>query len=508
MAAPKFVQCKKATVHVSFGASETTEIVISRLVDIYNNELTMSDFGTFIALTINPGSETNEEIITATDFTRNDDGTVSLSGITRMVLAKSPYSASGTTALSHAAGERVVLSNNPQLYDAILDYIDGIALAGAPDASTTAKGLVEAATLAELRARAATGSTGAVLVPTCDIFNDLPTEAQKGYLDAIVGMISPYAGASAPTGFLLCDGAAYNIATYPALALVARDYYGRNTGAAFTADAGTDVCTATSHGLTDGDMLFVANTGGALPTGLSANTPYYVRDATTNTFKLATSFGGSAIDITGAGTGTHTFHTQFRVPDLRGSVFLGAGTRVRTMTFDGASSVDPSNDQITVASNDWLHTGQAVALTGSALPTGLSATTYYVIRVNATTIKLASSVANANAGTAVDITADGSGTCTLTQTLTARTVGQTGGEETHALTDAQMASHEHPRVFNNGGGSSTGNIAGSLNAYTTETYASRNTGPQVSLPTATVEGSDTPHNVMNPYTVGTYIIKY
>jgi microcystin-dependent protein len=77
----------------------------------------------------------------------------------------------------------------------------------------------------------------------------------------------------------------------------------------------------------------------------------------------------------GAGDGS----TTFNVPDLRSSLPVGTGQRVRIMTFDGASAVDPSTDQITVTSNDWLHTGQAVALTGSSLPTGLSAGTYYVI---------------------------------------------------------------------------------------------------------------------------------
>jgi len=72
-----------------------------------------------------------------------------------------------------------------------------------------------------------------------------------------------------------------------------------------SADASTDVITATGHGYTDGDLVRFWNTGGALPTGLSANTDYYVRDATATTFKVSANSGGAAVDITGAGTGTN-----------------------------------------------------------------------------------------------------------------------------------------------------------------------------------------------------------
>ena len=48
------------------------------------------------------------------------------------------------------------------------------------------------------------------------------------------------------------------------------------------------------------------------------------------------------------------------------------------------------------------------------LPTGLAATTdYYLIRVDANTVKFASSRANALAGTAIDLTAAGAGTNTV-----------------------------------------------------------------------------------------------
>lgn len=68
-----------------------------------------------------------------------------------------------------------------------------------------------------------------------------------------------------------------------------------------------------------------------------------------------------------------------------------------------------------------LNTGDAVTVSnsGGALPTGLvAATTYYAIWVTDNTFKLASSLANAKAGTAVDITvAGGGGTHTLDKSV-------------------------------------------------------------------------------------------
>lgn len=83
-------------------------------------------------------------------------------------------------------------------------------------------------------------------------------------------------------------------------------------------------------------------------------------------------------------------------------------------TFQDAD-VNVSTDRITITSHGFVTGRKVAASTSVALPTGLSATDYYVIKVDANTIKLASSLNNALAGTAVDITAAaGGGTHTLT----------------------------------------------------------------------------------------------
>ncbi len=119
MSLPQFVQARKTTLYTPVSSTETSEIVLSELVDIYGNELSMSDFGTTMYLTINPGGD-SEEIISVTGFTRNSDDTVTLdTGITRALKAVSDYTAGGT-ASAHSSGTTVVVSNNPQLYNAIL----------------------------------------------------------------------------------------------------------------------------------------------------------------------------------------------------------------------------------------------------------------------------------------------------------------------------------------------------------------------------------------------------
>lgn len=190
---------------------------------------------------------------------------------------------------------------------------------------------------------------------------------------------------------------------------------------------------------------------------------------------LSTSFG--------AGDGS----TTFNLPDMQGRVPLAAGTSVVNWAISG---VDTALDQITVPSNDSLYTGQAIVYTSSATAIGglTSGNTYYVIRVSASVVKLATTRALAIAGTPINLTTVGSGTQNLVQTGTARALGNRGGEERHSLTIAEIPAHNHPGV-NLAGGSGNGN------------------DPPWSGGVTGDAGGSGDHNVMPPYLVaGIWII--
>lgn len=80
----------------------------------------------------------------------------------------------------------------------------------------------------------------------------------------------------------------------------------------FTANAGTDVITHTGYNLLPYTRVQVSSTT-TLPAGLAAATDYYVIKLTDTTCKLASSYAnavaGTPVDITDAGTGTHSLLT-------------------------------------------------------------------------------------------------------------------------------------------------------------------------------------------------------
>ncbi|MBK7380773.1 MAG: hypothetical protein IPJ03_17585 [Ignavibacteriales bacterium] len=80
----------------------------------------------------------------------------------------------------------------------------------------------------------------------------------------------------------------------------------------FTADAGTDILTlvtsasATPNYSPELNLIVRFTTTATLPAGLSTGTNYYVTPVSASTFKVSTSYDGAAVNITDAGTGTHT----------------------------------------------------------------------------------------------------------------------------------------------------------------------------------------------------------
>lgn len=235
------------------------------------------------------------------------------------------------------------------------------------------------------------------------------------------GAVVPFAGSSAPTGFLICDGSSLLRSSY--------------------AD------------------LFAA---------------------------IGTTYG--------AADGSH-----FNIPDLRGRGVIGVGANRWTFTF-ASTDVNTGNEQITVTASPEFITGRKVQLTTTGtLPTGLSlATDYYIIVVDSTHIQLASSLANAIAGTAINLTGQGSGTNTGTHTGTTRSLADHGGEENHATKVTEMPSHAHSLdQVSSGGTDNNGNLSRAANPGSTagSNYVSNSTGGSAA------------HNNMQPFLALNHIIK-
>lgn len=132
---------------------------------------------------------------------------------------------------------------------------------------------------------------------------------------------------------------------------------------------------------------------------------YYVDKVDANTIKLATSVANAV-----AGTIINILSIGSRDTTATPQVFA-----VKTFL---DSDINDTTEVITKALHGLITGTPFVLTTTGTLPGGLSlATTYYAIRTDDNNFKIASSEANAFAGTAINLTANGSGTHTLTPTV-------------------------------------------------------------------------------------------
>lgn len=207
-----------------------------------------------------------------------------------------------------------------------------------------------------------------------------------------------------------------------------------------------------------------------------------------------TTYGG-LFDLIGSTHGGGDGSTTFHVPDTRGRVLVGAGAGSNAEGVD-ASAVSTGSDTFTVASNDyrWI-TGMQVQLTTTGgLPAPLAlVTNYWIIRAGQTTIKFATSFANAQNGSAINITTQGTGIHTVTQIILGRAVGERGGEETHAMSSTELLTHSH--AFSVGG----------VQAASSAAINSSSTGNTNGFITST--GGNSAMNNMQPFGVAQYYVK-
>ena len=201
-------------------------------------DVVTADIGSICYAVLEPETP-REENISFTGITANADGSRTLTGVVRGLAFKAPYTQDITLRLAHSGGSLFRISNTAPFYDSMTSkvndetiagiytftdpnvprmdtahsyvageeeyfatkrYADGISTAGAPNASTTQKGIVEEATQAEVDAKTAAGGTAARLFVNPTTLRStqlsdyvLDTGAADAYAIAPSPVISAYA---------------------------------------------------------------------------------------------------------------------------------------------------------------------------------------------------------------------------------------------------------------------------------------------------------------------------
>lgn len=185
-----------------------------------------------------------------------------------------------------------------------------------------------AATLAALANAIADGTVStAKMVDGAATLAKLAAEVVQRLVPA--GVVGQFALRAAPTGWLECNGAAVSRTTYAALYAALCPSLGNFT----VTIASPAVLTLAGNNLQVGEPVRLSTTG-ALPTGLAANTTYFVQSKPgADTITLSATQGGAAINTSGSQSGTHSAQsfvfgagdgsTTFNLPDLRGEFVRG-----------------------------------------------------------------------------------------------------------------------------------------------------------------------------------------
>ena len=251
-----------------------------------------------------------------------------------------------------------------------------------------------------------------------------------------------------------------------------------------TAASGAALASSTINGLT---KLSVDPVSPSAPIAIGANDPAYTAAG------LASSIGALLFPIGSLYTATVSTNPNTLLgfgtwsAFGAGRVLIGAGTGTKVATFASRSSNVITVTGLTNAANNEFQTGQAVVYSApSGAMTGLTSTnTYYIIRTGNLTFSLASSLANAQNGTAISLSSDGTGTQTFTLTLTARTAGDTGGEENHAMSATELLAHAH--------------TAGSVWTRTGSTLTEAGGASASGTITTSTVGGNAAMNIMQPF---------
>lgn len=151
---------------LSQGGAES-EVYVSSITTLDGETISTSDFSVLGKgyLTIDPQSSQRVERIS---FTGVDSTGIGFTGAVRGLFNKGGTGSTSTNAQYHPVGSPVIIAFGADDIFDLVAYMNALVLAGAPNASTTTKGIVQLATQAQVDARTTTGSTSALLTLTPD----------------------------------------------------------------------------------------------------------------------------------------------------------------------------------------------------------------------------------------------------------------------------------------------------------------------------------------------------
>ena len=190
------------------------------------------------------------------------------------------------------------------------------------------------------------------------------------------------------------------------------------TSSGSTVDTANNRLTITGHGMSTGTALKYVSTGGTAISGITVGYTYYIKSIDANTITLHTTVGNATagtptVNLTSTGAGLQTFKVDGTV----------AGGLTDNTTYYVIKKTNDTLQLATTAANATADTEITITSQGTGIHTLTSAgtaiaplvtnTEYYVINIDANNIKLAMTLSNANAGTAIDFTSQGVGTFTL-----------------------------------------------------------------------------------------------
>lgn len=339
----KFVQTPIVSLYSGMGAADTTCVITPYPLDLDGVKLTMSDFGAVGNFTVDPKISGFEEINSFSGITDNGNNTATLTGLTRNLLGKYPYTASSAGGKLHGSSAVVVFSDNPQMYAALAAKANDETITGqwtfnntpivpgtVSNASTTVKGVSKVSV-------APVDPNNPIVVGQND------TTAFAPYGVCPPGTIEETVSRTAPSTYLFTDGSAVSRtgATANLFAAIAP------SGTFTVTIASPAVFTKTAHGLLANDRVSFTTTGG-LPSGLAVNTDYYVISTglTSNTFQVSIGPGGTTVNTTVSQSGIHTVYltnfgkgdgsTTFNVPLLNSS--FGSAVAISSADFGSANT--------------------------------------------------------------------------------------------------------------------------------------------------------------------------